>query len=79
MTVVSSVLIFFWMILSVIPLGLGLVLSAPFLSSDKLWWWFAIPYLRGVIFAARHVGGVKYRIHGEEHLPASDDNQRVIL
>ena len=79
MTVVRSVLIFFWMVLSVIPLGLGLVLSAPFLRSDKLWWWFAIPYLRGVIFAARHVGGVKYKIHGEEHLPLSDDNQRIIL
>ena len=79
MTVVRSVLIFFWMVLSVIPLGLGLVLSAPFLRSDKLWWWFAIPYLRGVILAARYVGGVKYKIHGEEYLPPSEDNQRIIL
>jgi 1-acyl-sn-glycerol-3-phosphate acyltransferase len=44
-----------------------------------LWWWFAAPFLKGVIGAARIVGGVDYRLHGEENLPAADDMRRVIL
>jgi len=67
------------MAVSVIPNGLALVLGSLFLRSDTLWWWFAAPYLRGIIIAARLVGGVKYRIHGEENLPAADDMRRIIL
>ncbi len=77
--VFRSILIFFWIVLTVIPLGLAVVICAPILSLEKLWWWFVVPFLRGVISAARLVGGVKYRIFGAEHLPASDDNQRIIL
>ncbi len=32
-----------------------------------------------MIGAARIVGGVHYRVQGLEHLPARDDNQRIIL
>lgn len=74
-----SILVFSWMAVSVIPNGLALVLGSLFLRSDTLWWWFAAPYLRGIIIAARLVGGVKYRIHGEENLPAADDMRRIIL
>lgn len=79
MNVIRSLLVFAWIVLTVIPFGFALVICSPFLRSETLWWWFAAPFLRGVIGAARIVGGVEYRLHGEENLPTADDMRRVIL
>jgi 1-acyl-sn-glycerol-3-phosphate acyltransferase len=79
MNTVRSLLVFIWLVISLIPLGLALVLSSVFVSSTKLWWWFAVPFLKGVIGAARIIAGVDYRLHGEENLPAATDMRRVIL
>ena len=79
MNAIRSTLVFIWIVLSVIPVGLTLVACSLFLKDDKLWWWFAAPWLKGVIAAARIVGGVRYRIHGEENLPGADDMRRVVL
>jgi 1-acyl-sn-glycerol-3-phosphate acyltransferase len=78
MNAIRSVLVFTWIVVSVIPVGLVLVICSLFLSDEKLWWWFAAPWLRGVITAARIVGGVRYRVHGEDNLPAADDMRRTI-
>lgn len=79
MNAIRSLLVFSWIVVSVIPFGIALVVSSLFLSSTRLWWWFAAPFLRGVIAAARIVGGVDYRLHGEENLPGADDMRRVVL
>ena len=79
MNVLRSMVFFTWIVLSVIPCGIALVVCSLFLRSDTLWWWFAAPFLRGVIVAARLIGGVKYRVHGEENLPLGDDMRRMIL
>jgi 1-acyl-sn-glycerol-3-phosphate acyltransferase len=79
MNALRSVLVFAWLVISVIPCGLALVFCSLFLRSDTLWWWFAAPFLRGVIVAARVVGGVKHRVHGAENWPTADDMRRVIL
>ena len=79
MNAIRSVLVFAWIVISIIPVGLTLVFCSLFLSDEKLWWWFAAPWLRGVVGAARIVGGVQYRVHGEENLPAADDMRRIIL
>lgn len=79
MNTLRSVLVFAWMVVSIIPVGLGLVLCSLFLSSANLWRWFARPWLRGVVVTARLVGRVDYRLMGEENLPGKDDMRRVIL
>jgi 1-acyl-sn-glycerol-3-phosphate acyltransferase len=79
MNTIRSLLVFIWIVLTVIPIGLALVLCSLFLGDKKLWWWFAVPWLKGVIGAARIIAGVKYRVHGEENLPAKDDMRRVVL
>lgn len=79
MNAVRSLLVFSWMVVSVIPMGLLLVLLSLVVDDRKLWWWIAVPWLRGVIGAARMVGGVQYRVHGEEHLPPEHDMRRVVL
>jgi len=79
MNAIRSALVFIWIVLSVIPIGLTLVLCSLFLKDDKLWWWFAVPWLKGVVGAARIIGGVNYRLHGADNLPTADDMRRVIL
>ena len=79
MNAFRSALVFIWMVISLIPVGSALLVCSFFLSDKTLWWWFAAPWLRGVIQVARAVGGVHYRIHGEENLPSADDTRRVIL
>lgn len=79
MNAIRSLLVFSWLVISIIPFGLALVFCSLFMSSTKLWWWFAAPFLKGVIEAARIVGGVEYRVHGGENLPTADDMRRIIL
>jgi len=79
MNAFRSILVFTWLVISLIPCGFALLVSSLFLDDKKLWWWFAVPFLRGVVVAARIVGGVKYRVHGEENLPGADDMRRIIL
>jgi len=79
MNLIRSILVYCWLIISIIPFGVCLILGSLFLSSTTLWWWFAAPFLRGVIGAARIVGGVEYRVHGEDRLPSADDMRRVVL
>lgn len=79
MNALRSSLVFLWMVISIIPVGTALLVCSLFLPSEKLWRWFATPWLRGVIEAARVVGGVDYVVRGRENLPAADDMQRVIL
>lgn len=79
MNAIRSTIVFAWIVVSVIPVGLTLVICSLFLNDDKLWWWFAAPWLKGVVAAARIVGGVQYRVHGEENLPVAEDMRRTIL
>lgn len=79
MNSLRSALVFLWMVVSVIPMGIALLVSSLFLNDTRVWWLFAVPWLRGVIAAARLVGGVQYRIHGAENLPPAEDMRRIVL
>lgn len=79
MNTIRSLIVFIWLVLTLIPLGFALLVSSLFVNDKKLWWWFAVPFLKGVIGAARIVGGVRYRVHGEENLPRKEDMRRVVL
>lgn len=79
MNALRSILVFTWMVISIIPVGLGLVFCSLFLSSANLWRWFARPWLRGVVVAAQWVGGVDYELSGAHNLPGPNDMRRVIL
>ena len=74
-----SALVFLWMALTVIPLASLIILATPISSADSRWWYLARPWLRGAIAAVRVIGRVDYTVSGEEWLPDSKDNQRIIL
>jgi len=79
MNVLRSILVLIWMVVSIIPVGLGLVICSLFLSSASLWRWFGRPWLRGAVVAAQWVGGVDYQLSGAHNLPGAADMRRVIL
>ncbi|MEM6581354.1 MAG: lysophospholipid acyltransferase family protein [Pseudomonadota bacterium] len=79
MNAIRSTFVFAWMVISIIPFGSALLISSLFLDDIKLWRWFAVPWLRGVIGGARWVGGVDYRLQGEDNLPSAENMQRIIL
>jgi 1-acyl-sn-glycerol-3-phosphate acyltransferase len=79
MNTIRSLLAFIWGVLTIIPIGLGLVVCSLFLHEKKLWWWFAVPWLRNCIAGVRIIAGVKYRVQGMENLPSVDDMRRTIL
>ena len=74
-----SVLVFFWMAVTVIPFASVIIICAPFIGPDARWWYLARPWLQGAVEAVRLVGGIQYTVIGEEYLPAAGDNQRIIL
>ncbi len=79
MNAVRSLIVLLWLVVSIIPMGLALLLGSLFLPGRYLWWGIAVPWLRGGIEAARIVGGVKYRVQGRENLPGPDDMRRIVL
>ena len=79
MNAIRSILVFIWLVITLIPCATALLIGALFLSNEKVWWWFAVPWLRGVVEAARIIAGVKYRVQGEENLPPAHDMRRVVL
>ncbi|QIB67249.1 lysophospholipid acyltransferase family protein [Kineobactrum salinum] len=79
MNTLRSLLVLLWMVVTVIPFGFALIVGSVFLRDTRIWWLFAVPWLRGVIVAARVIAGVKYRVQGMENLPAASDMQRIVL
>ena len=39
MNAIRSLLVFIWLVLTLIPFGLALVFCSLFLDDKKLWWW----------------------------------------
>ncbi len=79
MRFIRSLLVLLWMTVSVIPAGSLLIIGSFIVGPDRVWWWIAVPWLRASIFAAKYIGGVNYRVRGEENLPDRNDKQRIIL
>ena len=75
---IRSVIFFTWLVLSVIPCAMAIVLASIFVRGAPLYW-LAVCWLTNVIHAARLIGGVNWRVQGLENLPAADTNHPVIL
>lgn len=66
-------------IIVLIPCAITVLLWSVFARGDTLYYGVAKPFLSAMIWLAEHIGGVKYRVMGAEHLPAKGDNQPIIL
>jgi 1-acyl-sn-glycerol-3-phosphate acyltransferase len=73
-----SALFVAWMVVTVVPYALAVLLASIFLRGDPLYW-ICVAWLRVVIWGARIICGVQYRVHGMERLPSADPLAPVIL
>ncbi len=77
---VRSTLVFAYLVATLIPIASLLLLVSLVKKGDFIYWRLGVPYLNGVIQAARIIGGVKYRVQGQEILEElAKTKQRVIL
>jgi len=68
MNALRSVLFVLWMVVTVIPWALFVLLLSIFVRGNRLYW-FTIVWLRLAIWGARTICGVHARVRGRENLP----------
>jgi len=79
MNAIRSVLVFLWLVVTLVPFATGLLIAAALGRHREAYQWFAVPWLKGVVEAARIIAGVRYQVHGMENLPGAEDMRRVVL
>ena len=67
-----------WMVVTVIPWALAVLIASIFIRGSKLYWMCA-GWLKVVIVGARVICGVQYRVSGREHLPRAGEDGAVLL
>jgi 1-acyl-sn-glycerol-3-phosphate acyltransferase len=67
-----------WMLITVIPWGLALVLISVWVHRTPLWW-FAVGWFRLVIWGTRVILGVQVRVKGMENLPVGATSPAILL
>jgi 1-acyl-sn-glycerol-3-phosphate acyltransferase len=74
-----SALFVLWLAATVIPWGLMMLALSIFVRGTRLYW-PTMQWLRMAIWGARVICGVRYRVHGMQHLPtAADATSAVVL
>jgi 1-acyl-sn-glycerol-3-phosphate acyltransferase len=67
-----------WMLLTVIPWGLALVIISVWVGRTPLWW-FAVNWFRLVIWGSRVFLGIQVQVNGMENLPVGETSPAVLL
>ncbi|MDD5324067.1 MAG: lysophospholipid acyltransferase family protein [Polaromonas sp.] len=78
MLLIRSVLHMLWMILTVIPWALAVVIAAPFLNSTRIYWMCA-GWLRLAVNSGTLILGIRNRVTGMENLPTGKNSAAVLL
>ena len=78
MLLIRSILHMAWLLITVIPWGLTLVLISLWVRRTTLWW-FAVNWFRLVIWGTRVFLGVRVRVTGMEHLPVGATTPAILL
>ena len=73
-----SALFMLWMLVTVVPIATAVVIASLFIKGTPLYW-MCIFWLRLVIWGARVICGVRYRVTGMEHLPTAAEGTRAVL
>ena len=78
MAFLRSLLHMAWMIVTVVPYALAIVIGAFWRDSNALYW-IAVAWLRLAIGAARWLLGIRIRVAGLEHLPVGQTTPAILL
>jgi 1-acyl-sn-glycerol-3-phosphate acyltransferase len=78
MLLIRSILHMAWMLITVIPWGLTLVVISVWVRRTPLWW-FAVNWFRLVIWGTRVILGVQVRVTGLDNLPKGATTPAILL
>ena len=78
MALIRSVLHMAWLLITVIPWGLTLVVISLWVQRTPLWW-FAVNWFRLVVWGTRVILGIQVRVSGLENLPQGSGSPAVLL
>ncbi|MES2879935.1 MAG: lysophospholipid acyltransferase family protein, partial [Pseudomonadota bacterium] len=78
MSLIRSILHMAWMLLTVMPWALTLVVVSLWVRRTSLWW-FAVNWFRLVIWGSRVILGIQVRVSGMENLPVGATTPAVLL
>ena len=78
MAFLRSVLHLLWMLVTVVPWAIVLLLASLFTRGEPLYW-FAAGWLRVAMWGARWILGIRHRVQGMEHLPQDKRAGAVLL
>ena len=78
MPLIRSILHMAWLLITVIPWGLTLVVISVWVRRTPLWW-FAVNWFRLVIWGSRVILGIQVRVTGLEHLPQGATSPAILL
>lgn len=67
-----------WLLITVIPWGLTLVVISLWVRRTPLWW-FAVNWFRLVIWGTRVILGIQVRVSGLENLPQGSSSPAILL
>ncbi len=78
MPLIRSILHMAWMLITVIPWALTLIIISLWVRRTPLWW-FAVNWFRLVIWGTRVILGVQVRVTGLENLPSGASSPAILL
>jgi 1-acyl-sn-glycerol-3-phosphate acyltransferase len=78
MPLIRSILHALWMLVTVIPWALAVLVAAPFMSSTQIYW-MCTGWLRLAVNSGTFLLGIRNRVTGMENLPTGETSAAVLL
>ncbi|PKO59896.1 MAG: 1-acyl-sn-glycerol-3-phosphate acyltransferase, partial [Betaproteobacteria bacterium HGW-Betaproteobacteria-18] len=78
MALIRSILHMAWMVITVIPWTLAVLLVSVVVSRSAAWW-TAVNWFRVVMWGTRVILGVQFKVLGYDHLPLGKSSAAVLL
>ena len=73
-----STVFFLWMVVTVIPWALAVLLVSIFVRGDPVYW-MCVGWLRNAVWGARVICGVSWRVQGMDNLPTAADKKASVV
>lgn len=67
-----------WLVITIVPWALSVLVVSIFVRGDPVYWMCA-GWLRVAIWGARTICGVQWRIQGMQHVPRADEGRKAVI
>lgn len=78
MSLIRSIVHMLWMLVTVVPWALFLLLASLFVRGNPVYW-IAAGWLRASVIGARYILGIRTRVTGMDNLPIGETSPAVLL